>query len=467
MDGHVTKLKLKFLGAAREVTGSKTQVSYKNKTYLVDCGLFQGEKDLRQLNRENIPHAGNFDAVILTHAHIDHSGYLPRLIQQGFRGPIYCTKGTAALLGILLPDAAHLEEEDAEYANRTGHSSYRPALPLFTIDDVEKVLKYVKVVERDQWFELTGGLSFQFLRSGHLLGSSFVQMSFNNGVNHKLITFTGDLGSERSNILKGPVHISDTDYMVLEGTYGDKVHKVEAIEKNLSRAIKHIYERRGVLVIPAFAIGRTQDLLYLINKLEEEKKIPSVPLYIDSPMAVKATEIYTRCKEDLKLVVDEGRFITSMDESRFKAVVTPEQSRALSQKDGPMIVISAAGMLTGGRVMHHLKVRLPHRANAVLFVGYQAHGTKGRLLLNGLDRIQIHHQEIMVNAEITSLEGLSAHADSKEIMDWLRAMGRLPAKIFLNHGERDPLKALKYRIENELGVNNIEIPHVGEEFILD
>lgn len=467
MENHVTKLKLKFMGAAREVTGSKTQISYKNKNYLIDCGMFQGEKELRQLNRENYPHADNIDAVLLTHAHIDHSGYLPKLVQQGFRGLIYCTNGTAALLGILLPDSAHLEKEDAEYANRAGYSSHRPAVPLFTMEDVEKVLKLIKIVERDQWIQLTPGLSFQFLRSGHLLGSSFIQLSFNNGTNNKTITFSGDLGSERSNILKGPVHISESDYLVLEGTYGDKVHHTEAIEKNLSRAIKHIYERKGVLVIPAFAIGRTQDLLYLINKLEEEKKIPSVPLYIDSPMAVKATDIYTRCKEDLKLVEDGNRLITSMDESRFKAVVTPEQSKILNQKEGPMIIISAAGMLTGGRVLHHLKFRLPHKANAVLFVGFQAHGTKGRLLLNGMDRIQIHHKEVMVNAEIRSLEGLSAHADSKETVEWLKGFTRLPGKIFLNHGERDPLKALKYRIENELGINNVEIPHIGDEFVLE
>jgi len=462
-----SQLRLKFLGAAQEVTGSKTLVSYKNKNYLVDCGLYQGDKELRQLNWEEFPHAKNIDAVILTHAHIDHSGYLPRLVKLGFHGPIYCTKATAALVEVLLVDAAYLQEEDAKYANRKGYSSHKPAIPLFTIEDVEMVIKMLEPIDRDQWLDLTPGLSMRLLRSGHLLGSSFVQLSFDTGDNSKLVTFSGDLGSDRSNILKSPVTVSESDYLILEGTYGDRVNRSENIEKNIARVIKHIHERQGVLVIPAFAVGRTQELLYIINKLEEEKLIPKVPLYIDSPMALKATEIYTKFKDDLKLVEDEKRFISSMDESRFKAVLTTEQSKALTKSSGPMIVISAAGMLTGGRILHHLKARLPYKANAVLFVGYQAHGTKGRLLQNGMDRINIHHEEVRVNAEIRSLEGLSAHADSAETIEWLGAFSRLPSKVFLNHGERDPLKALQYRLQNELGITDVVIPHLGEEYTLD
>jgi len=466
MENH-TQLRLKFMGAAREVTGSKTLVSYKNKKFLVDCGLYQGEKELRQMNWDDFPHAGSIDAIILTHAHIDHSGYLPRLVKQGFRGPIFCTKATAALVNVLLMDAAHLEEEDAEFANRKGYSSHRPVLPLFTGEDVERVIGMLQPVERDVWMELTPGLDLRLVRSGHLLGSSFVQLSFSTGTNSKLITFSGDLGSDRSSILKGPVTISESDYLVLEGTYGDKVHHTENIEKIIVSAIKHIVDHQGVLVIPAFAVGRTQELLYLINKLEEDKLIPKVPLYIDSPMALRATEIYSSFKDDLKLVEIGKRLITSMDETHFKAVSTPEQSKKLTMSPGPMIVISAAGMLTGGRVLHHLKARLPHKANAVLFVGFQAHGTKGRLLQNGIDRIQIHHEEVRVNAKINSVEGLSAHADSRETVDWLQKFSRLPSKIFLNHGERDPLKALKYRLQNELKLNDVVIPHLGEEFILD
>jgi len=463
----MTSLKLKFLGAAREVTGSKSQVSYKDKKYLVDCGLYQGDKELRQLNWEDLPHCESYDAVLITHAHIDHSGYLPRLVKQGFKGPIYCTKATAALISILLSDAAHLELEDAEEANRRGNSSHRPALPLFGLEDVEKVIGLIRTVDRDKWMELTPGLSVQFLRSGHLLGSSFIQMSFDNGQTRKLLTFSGDLGSDRSNIIKGPVNISESDYLVLEGTYGDKVHKVENIEREIIKVIKHIYDKKGVLLIPAFAVGRTQDLLFLINKLEDDKLIPRVPLYIDSPMALKATQIYSAFKDELKMVEEGHRFITSMEGSHFKAITTPQESRRLSQQSGPMIILSAAGMLTGGRILHHLKTRLPHRSNAVMFVGFQAHGTKGRLLQNGIDRISIHHEQVNVEAEIRSVEGLSAHADSREIISWLRKFNRLPTKIFLNHGERDPLKALNYRIQKELGVPDVVIPYLGQEFILD
>jgi metallo-beta-lactamase family protein len=467
MENQIHRLYLQFLGAAREVTGSKILLSYKNKRLLIDCGLYQGFKELRKLNREDIPEVKNLDAVIITHAHIDHSGYLPRLVKQGFEGDIYCTKETAALMEVLLIDAAHLEEEDAEYTNKKGYSVHKPAIPLFNLKDVEKVLKLIKIIPREKWHDLTQGLSFQLLRSGHLLGSSFVQVSFDNGKNQKLVTFSGDLGSDRSNILKGPVYINESDFLVLEATYGDKVHHIETIEKTLISSIDYIYRHRGVLVIPAFAVGRTQELLYLLNKLEEEKKIPHIPLYIDSPMALKATDIYTKFKDDLKLVEDEKKFITSMDESRFKAITTPQESKKLGTMSGPFIVISAAGMLTGGRVLHHLKGRLPHRENAVLFVGFQAHGTKGRLLVNGIDRIQIHHEPVAVRAEVFSIEGLSAHADSKEIVDWLRHFSKYPTKILLNHGERDALNALKYRIINELGIQDVVIPQLGDKFILE
>jgi metallo-beta-lactamase family protein len=462
-----TRLKMKFIGAAREVTGSKTQISYKNEKILIDCGLYQGDKELRQLNWEDIPHADNYSAVILTHAHIDHSGYLPRFVRQGFRGQIYCTPATAALLAILLADAAHLEEEDAAYANERGYSSHRPALPLFTMEDVERTLRLIKVVDRDKWVELCPGLGFRFVRSGHILGSSFVHLSFHNGEGPRTITFSGDLGSERSFIIKGPVYIKESDYLVLEGTYGDKVNRSDNIHKEMARMIKHVAARRGVLVIPAFAVGRTQELLYVINELVEQKLVPRLPLYLDSPMAIKATEIYSRFTDDLKLVEAGTRLETSMADSHFRGVTTAIESRRLTQLEGPFIVISAAGMLTGGRILHHLKARLPDPASAVLFVGYQAQGTKGRLLQNGIDKIRIHKQEVEVRAEIKTIEGFSAHADSREIVDWVRQFKRAPNKVFLNHGEREPLQALRYRLQNELGITGIEIPRLGEEFELD
>jgi metallo-beta-lactamase family protein len=460
-------MRLQFLGAAQQVTGSKTRVTYRDRTYLVDCGLFQGERRLREQNWADLPHAGGYAGVFLTHAHIDHCGYLPRLVKQGFHGPIYCTAGTAALVRVLLADAAHLQEEDAEDANRNHYSRHVPALPLFTMEDVERTVRLLRVVPRDQWLDIGPDLTCRFLRSGHLLGSSFVQLSFLSGEQSRVVTFSGDLGSERSHIIKGPVRITETDYLVMEGTYGDRVHHAEGQEVALARTILSVYARRGVLLIPAFAVGRTQEILYLINKLEDEGVIPHIPLFLDSPMAVKATEIYRQGADDLLPVVDEGRLVSSMDGSRFKATPTPEESRRLQGRDGPMIIVSAAGMLTGGRILHHLKTRLPHRANGVLFIGYQAPGTKGRLLQNGIDQLRIHHEAIDVNAEVFSIEGFSAHADAREILDWMRALVRPPRRLFLNHGEPEALKALRYRVLHELGWEGVEVPGPGEEFVLD
>jgi metallo-beta-lactamase family protein len=465
MQENLNPLKLKFLGAAQEVTGSKTLVSYMNQRYLVDCGLFQGDKELRNYNWAEFNGAQQLSGVILTHAHLDHTGYLPKLARDGFRERIYCTEATAALVRVLLADAAKLEEEDANFANKKGYSHHRPALPLFTMEDVEVIYKLLTPVKRDEWIQLGRGLSFRFLRSGHLLGSSLVQLSFNNGNENKTVTFTGDLGSERSHVIKGPVFLQDTDYLVLEGTYGDRVHKHDKLEENFAKIIHRIHDRAGALVIPSFAVGRTQEVLYMINKLEREKKIPKVPLYIDSPMALEATEIYTKFPDELKLVQKGDTLATSMDHNRFIAVNSVDKSMALNRTHGPMIIISASGMLTGGRVMHHLKNRLPHARNAVLFIGYQAEGTKGRLLQNGIDSIRIHHEEVKVEAEIFSLEGMSAHADVKEIIDWLKHMKRIPAITFLNHGEKVPLSAMAYRLRTELGYET-RIPRQGDEFTL-
>lgn len=467
MENKTHRLRLKFLGAAREVTGSKTLIRYRNLSFLVDFGSYQGPAELRNLNREDLPHPESYDGVILTHAHIDHSGLLPRLVKTGFRGPIFCTAATAALVRIMLVDAAHLEEEDAEYANRTGHSRHRPAVPLFNLEDVERTLKLIKILERDVWVELGTGLSVRLLRSGHLLGSSFVQFSFDTGAGTRLVTFSGDLGADRSPIIKGPVTIPESDYLVLESTYGDRVHQSQNIKKQLAQVINRVVSHQGVVVIPAFAVGRTQDLIYYINDLMDEKTIPELPLYVDSPMALKATAIYKHFTEELKLVEEGRRLETSLAESRFRAVETPEESRRLNQKEGPMIIISAAGMLTGGRILHHLKKRLPHRQNAVVIVGFQAPGTKGRLLQNGIDRLRIHHEEVEVNAEIVTIHGMSAHADSREILQWMRGFRKLPERIFLNHGDPEAMKALKYRLQNELGITEIELPRVGEEFVLE
>jgi metallo-beta-lactamase family protein len=458
-------MKIKFLGAAREVTGSKSLLSHKNHKYLIDCGLFQVDKDLRLLNWSDLREAHLIDAVILTHAHIDHSGYLPRLIQQGFEGPIFCTDATAALVKILLRDAAHLEEEDAEYANRSKYSSHRPALPLFTVEDVERVLKKIKIVPRDEWHQLDKDVSFQFIRSGHILGSSIVQVSYHSESGPKLVTFTGDLGSERSNIIKGPAFIHESDVLVLESTYGDRVHKAEGLENKLADIINEVIARQGVLLIPSFAVGRTQELLFLVSKLLNDKKIPKVPVVVDSPMGIEATKAYGYFTDELKLVEEGRSIVTSMESLNFRITASVEDSIRLNRQDGPLIVISSAGMLTGGRILHHLKQRLPDTKNAVLFVGHQAEGTKGRLLLNGIDRLWIHREEIKVNASIHSLDGLSAHADSNELIDWVKHFKVMPSMVFLNHGELSSMKALAYRLKRELGIEAL-IPSQDQEYEL-
>jgi metallo-beta-lactamase family protein len=454
-------VKINFIGAAKTVTGSKTAVSAGNRTVLVDCGLFQGPKEIRMQNWNSFEGAKDLNSVILTHAHIDHSGYLPKLVREGFNGPIYSSPGTHDLCKIMLLDSGRLQEEDAGYANRTGYSNHKPALPLYTEADAAYTLLKFKSLERDQWHAINPGMNLRFLRSGHIIGSSFVQLAVQTEEGSKLITFSGDLGNGRSNTLKPPVTVSETDVLVLEATYGNRQQPRADPFPQMASLINRIYDRQGVLVIPAFTVGRTQELLFLIRQLEDANIIPKIPVYLDSPMAIDATEIYLRHTEDHQLVFRNGLVESPVSTSSYKPVRSADESMLLCMKEGPMIVISAAGMLTGGRIMHHLKHRLPDKRNAVLFVGYQAEGTKGRLLQEGVLDIRIHHQTIPVEAEICSLESISAHADAEDTIRWLRGLRRPPETIFLNHGETDALEALKKKIETEFGYN-VVIPSPGD-----
>ncbi len=454
-------MKLQFLGAAQTVTGSRTLLNFRGKKYLVDCGLFQGPKEKRLLNWMPFEMAASIDAVILTHAHIDHSGYLPKLVKEGFKGPIYCSKGTADLCQILLMDSAYLQEEDARFANRTKHSHHDPALPLYTTQDAERALKHFQPVERDTWIHLSDGLSFILKRSGHIIGSSFIQFNYQVENGSRLITFSGDIGNGRSEILKGPVAIQETDYLVLESTYGNRIQDRQDPCIMIGEVINQIAKQSGVLVIPAFSVGRTQEILYFIRKLENAGKIPKLPVYVDSPMANHATDIFINHPEDHELVFHNGQLEPPICSSCYEAVKTPDESMVLCMKSGPMIILSAAGMLTGGRILHHLKHRLPDKKNIVLFVGFQAEGTKGRLLQEGLLEIRIHHQVIPVEAQIVSMESLSAHADADDIIVWLKRFGKKPTKIFINHGELPASQALKERIQNELGIE-CHIPETNE-----
>jgi len=455
--------RLTFLGAAQTVTGSATLIEYRGFKLLIDCGMFQGPKTIRNRNWDlyDKEFATSLDAVVLTHAHVDHSAMIPKLYQLGFRGPVYCTPSTYDLCKILLPDTAYLQSEDVR--RQRSHSKLERKTPLYTIEEANESLRLFQSVERNQWFELTSGLSFQLVRSGHILGSSIVQisLSYTNGV--RLVTFSGDLGNGRQRMIKAPEDGLETDDLILESTYGDRVQSKAPPEDKLAECVHRITKTGGALIIPAFAVGRTQEILYMLKSLEEQTTIPKVPVYLDSPMALEATSLYLQFTEDLKLEVKEGALIKPLAPSNFQRVQKMEDSVRLMKKKGPLIIISAAGMLTGGRILYHLKERLPEPENIVLFAGYQAEETKGRLLQNGLLNIRIHKENVPVRARIETIESLSAHADSDELVDWVRKMKRPPKRIFLNHGERTAQTALAYRLMHELDLK-AKIPAPGESF---
>lgn len=456
-------MKLSFLGATQTVTGSRFLLEYHHHRILVDCGLFQGPSEIRDRNWEPFEGAEKIECLILTHAHIDHSGYIPKLVKEGFRGPIHCTQATQALCEILLPDSGRLQEEDARFANETKHSSHDPALPLYTEKQALQSLPYFRAHPTDEWIELFPGLSLRFLRAGHILGSAIVQLSMSKDDEQKILTFTGDLGNGRSYILKEPSTVLETDYLVMESTYGDRVQPRFDPCEQFAQVIEKVLHRGGTLVIPAFALGRTQELIYIINSLEKSGRLPVYPVYLDSPMATSVTGVYAKLNGDLKLEHEPGtgfHFTTG----NFQIIGDADESMLLCMSEEPKIVISAAGMLTGGRVLHHLKNQLPRTESGVLFVGYQAEGTKGLLLKNGLKKVRIHHQEIHVEAEIFSIDNLSAHADSNDLIQWVQKIEKPPEQTFLVHGESNALRTLQYRLNHECHLNEVHIPSTGESF---
>lgn len=461
-------LSLKFIGAAKTVTGSKTLLSYeweKEKVkVLVDCGLFQGPKRFRQLNWNIFPHAKDINAIVLTHAHLDHCGYIPKLFKEGFRGPIYCTMATKELTEIILKDSAKLQEEDAEYANRTKHSKHTPALPLYTHEDVEACLQYFEPVDRHQWVSISHSFSFKFFRAGHILGSSFVQFSYNCQEGCKQLIFSGDLGQNRSFVIKGPDLFPSSETLVLESTYGATNMPKNNIKTAFKNIINDTYNKNGVIVIPAFSVGRSQEILYLLGLLEREKLIPCMDVYLDGPMSIDATNIYSKYIDELKLDQIGNNLIPSLKTTKFTTTKDVSSSKALISKPGPFIVISSAGMLTGGRVLHHLKARLPDKNSCVIFVGHQAPETKGRLLIEGISSLRIHHEEIAVNASIHNFEGLSAHAYADEIISWVSSHSLKPKRIILNHGEIDSLNALQKRLIEELHIEEVLIADSEEQY---
>ncbi len=437
-------MKLQFLGATDTVTGSRYLLRSNDQNLLVDCGLFQGYKQLRLRNWAKAPvRAADINAVILTHAHIDHSGYLPLLVRQGFRGKVFCTAATADLCRILLPDSGHLQEEEAAYANRHGFSRHATAQPLYTKEDASSALKLLKPVALDRAWSPVPGLQARLSRSGHMAGSSFVRLDDGS----RSLLFSGDLGRPNDPVLKPPVRMDGADYLVVESTYGDREHPGDPGLQALAAVINRTAARGGTVVIPAFAVGRAQSLLHAISQLKAQGAIHNLPVYLDSPMAAAALHVYEKHPGELHLSPAECQAMADA----AQIVDTPQASQALSARRGPMVIIAASGMATGGRVVHHIKAFAPHKRNTLLFAGYQAGGTRGASITGGAPSVRIHGQEVPIRAEVACLDSLSAHADASEIMQWLGGFTAAPRTTFITHGEPAAADALRQRIGRELG----------------
>ncbi len=462
------RLSLQFLGAAGGVTGSKFLVTFGAQQILVDCGLFQGLKELRLRNWSPPPiDVEKLSSIVLTHAHIDHSGYLPRLVAQGYSGPVYATPATCDLLKVMLLDAAYLQEEEARYANKKGYSKHKPALPLYTVEDATRALRLLRPTKNREEVQMPrDGMWLRFTRVGHILGAAAARIGYDMGSHKKYLVDSGDLGRYRRPILKDPDSVTGGDWLMVESTYGDRLHP-PAPEGELAQIIAEVMDESGCLIIPSFAIGRTQELIYTIRKLEDENKIPSVPLHVDSPMGINATEIYCNHTEehdlDMQLLADEER--CPLRSQQFFIHRTQEESKAINNLKGPFVLITSSGMATGGRVLHHLRQRLPDPKTTVLFVGYQAEGTRGQVLQQGAKEVKMFGQVVSVRAKIKTIDGFSAHADQAEIMRWLRGFEEAPRKTYVVHGEPKASAALAQHISETLNWK-VEIPKYGEKVTL-
>jgi metallo-beta-lactamase family protein len=453
---------LTFLGAARTVTGSKYLLETNDQRLLIDCGMFQGLRDLRRRNWSAFPFdPASLTAVLLTHAHLDHSGMLPRLVANGFRGKIYCSAGTASLCSLVLPDAAHLQEEDARFANERGYSKWSPAEPLFTTADAEAALKLLHIVDFDEPVVVAPGIQAEFKHAGHLLGSAFIRVSRVGG--GARILFGGDLGRYGRPVLPDPSPAPDADTLLLESTYGNRVHPDADDEALLADIIESTRSRGGRVIIPSFAIGRAEELLYWIKRLEEHRKIKPIAVYLDSPMAVDALQFYVNHELELDKDVRGGDGSARAYATKwFRAVRTARESMEVTRSDHPAIVISASGMATGGRVLHHLESCLPDGRHTVLFVGFQAEGTRGRSLVDGAKSVKIHGAMVPVAARIARIDSMSAHADQAEIVRWLHTFKRPPRQTYLVHGEPAAQDTLKAHLETTLHWK-VHAPQHGEK----
>jgi metallo-beta-lactamase family protein len=457
-----------FLGATGTVTGSKYVLEHENTRIMIDCGLFQGLKELRLRNWQQLPYPiSQLDAMVLTHAHIDHTGYLPRLVKQGFNKPVYCSPATADLLKVMLLDSAHLQVEDAKYLNKKKATKHSPAKPLYDIEDAQKAIELLTPVSYNHTFQL-GAFAIRLRDAGHILGSSFVIIKWEGEKGSRKISFSGDLGRPNRPILKDPSTLYETDYLLVESTYGNRLHNDGNPIEVLKRIIHDTIQRKGTLLIPSFAVGRTQELIYILRDLEEKGEIPVLPVFVDSPMAISATKIYADHIEshDLDARLLSVRGVEMFKTGNIRFTQTPAESKKINDVKEPAIIISASGMLTGGRILHHLVNRLPDARNSLLFIGYQAEGTRGRALLSGREKIKIHGQWVAANAEIETVSGFSAHADYEEILAWLTAINPAPKMTYIVHGEAEAAANLQKLLKEKLNWPSV-IPQYQQKFTLD
>lgn len=452
-------MKIRFLGGAGTVTGSKYLLTINGHKIMVDCGLFQGVKNLREKNWQSFPEdASSIEAIVLTHAHIDHSGYIPALMNAGFKGKIFTSSATLDLCKVLLPDSGYLQEEDARYANYKKFSKHSPALPLYTEADARRSLELFVPVSTNQEIEITQDITATFTPVGHILGASAVKISAFG----KSITFSGDVGRQDDLVMYPPQPLAETNYLVVESTYGDRKHEETDAFSFFEDIINKTSKRGGIVLIPSFAVGRTQINLHIIQQLKEQKRIPDLPVYLNSPMAISATEIFCHHHKEHKLTDEQCRTI---DEGTHY-VHTPEESIELNASKYPSVIISASGMASGGRVLHHLKSLLPYHQHSIVFIGFQAPGTRGDALINGAAEVKIHGEYYPVKAQIYHNGSLSAHGDYSEIITWLKQSDINPKRVFVTHGERTAADSMRLKLKDAFGWKSC-VPEVGDEIELN
>jgi metallo-beta-lactamase family protein len=447
-------MKIRFLGAAGTVTGSRYLLSHEDTRILIDCGLFQGVKAIRSRNWKPFPcNPGDIQAVVLTHAHLDHCGYLPRLMREGFHGPVWSTHATRQLADILLADSGKLQEEDARHANRYGYSKHQPAEPLYTAEDAARVMKQFRSEDFGKAFSI-GPFRIRFAPAGHILGAASLHVECAG----RIITFSGDVGRPHDPVMKPPSALAVTDYLVLESTYGDRRHPEEDSREILAGIVRDTVSKGGTVLVPAFAVGRAQLIMFLLTDLMAQNRIPRVPVYLDSPMAIDVTQVFRRHHEEHRLSSAQCESMCS----HVTYVSNVEESQAVAANGHPKVIIAGAGMLNGGRILHHLIAFGSDWRNTLVITGFQAEGTRGHALLNGARHLRIYGQEVGINCRVAQIQGLSAHADYAELLEWVKPLVSAPRTTFITHGEPLASDSLRQHIEHELGWT-VAVPEQGEE----